>query len=313
MEPAAAGGRRRFSAGRGGAATTVLLLAIAAGGAAPPAAAPSDRPGCLRCHGMATLAALDEHTGRLVRYAVDPAGYAASEHGRLDCGRCHDPSAAGTYPHGPKLARERLRCLKCHKEEARFLKRRFPEIGAEVRRSVHAIRLKNAWSCFACHDPHSFKAGAGGPAGANAVCLGCHAAPARFAALTTRPLPDLAAAHAWLPSPGVHARLVRCVDCHASAEPPDLGHAILPAAKALRDCVGCHSRNTRLLATLYRHQVREGRERLGFVNATLLNDAYVIGATRNVWLDRASGVVFAGALLGLLGHAVLRRARGGRP
>lgn len=293
---------------------TAAILAVAAAAWAGPPPPPPDQPGCLKCHGMATLAALDERTGRLVSYAVDPAGLRHSEHGKLNCERCHDPDAA-VYPHGPHLARERLACLKCHKEEDRFLKRRFPEIGREVRRSVHAVRLKTRWTCFACHDPHTFKAGAGGPAGANAVCLACHAAPARFAALTTRPLPDLTAAHAWLPSPAVHERLVRCIDCHAATRAPDLGHAILPAKEAMRDCVGCHSRSSRLLATLYRHTVKEQREKVGFVNATLLNDAYVIGATRNVWLDRLSGLVFAGALLGLLLHGGLRwfRRRGGRP
>lgn len=290
------------------ASTAVAILLAAAGVRADPPPPPPDQPGCLRCHGLATLAALDERTGRLLSYAVDPAGYLHSEHGKLNCGRCHDPDAA-VFPHGPHLARERLACLKCHKEEARFLARRFPEIGREVRASYHAAKLGGRWTCFACHDPHTFKAGAGGTSGANGACLACHAAPARFAALTTRPLPDLEAAHAWLPAPRVHARLVRCVDCHASVEPPALGHRILPKAEALRDCVGCHSRDSRLLATLYRHTVREQRARVGFVNATLLNDAYVIGATRNLWLDRLSVAAFGAAVLGLLAHGGARWAR----
>ncbi len=281
-----------------------ILLVGAARGAMPPTTLP-DQPGCLRCHGMATLATLDERTGRLHRFAVDPEAYRHSEHATLNCGRCHRDEAA-RYPHGPGLAREKLACLGCHKGEARFLKRRFSAIGQEVHRSVHAIRLGEKWTCFACHDPHSFKAGSGGVAGANAVCLSCHAAPARFAALTTRPLPDLEVAHGWLPAQALHARMVRCVDCHASAEPPDLGHAILPVGKALHDCVGCHARSSRLLATLYRHTVKEQRASIGFVNATLLNDAYVIGATRNVWLDRLSGWVFGSALFGILLHAALR-------
>lgn len=272
---------------------------------------------CFRCHAMATLGFRDEKTGRPVRLAITPAAWHASNHRRLACTKCHD-TGFRSWPHPARLAGEKLHCLKCHRDDPHLRARRFPEIGAEVKASAHVRALGAAFDCFACHDPHAFRIGdQGAPpseraAAVNAVCLGCHAVPLRFATLTDKPPPDLAVAHAWLPNAASHFTTVRCLDCHASTAAPALGHRLLPAREARRGCAECHTRDSALLATLYRHRTRERRAAYGFVNAALLNDAYVVGATRNLALDRLSLGVFGAALLGLAAHAWGRR-RGGKP
>jgi hypothetical protein len=61
-----------------------------------------------------------------------------------------------------------------------------------------------------------------------------------------------------------------------------------------------------LLGSLYKYQVAERRSKYGFLNGPLIEDYYVIGATRNYYLNVASIVIFVLVLLGIVVHAVLR-------
>ncbi|MEK7474057.1 MAG: cytochrome c3 family protein [Candidatus Coatesbacteria bacterium] len=298
-----------------------VLFALAASSPSPHAAMASPKDPnleCLRCHRMATMAYRDERTGRVVSLAVDPAAFAASNHRKLACTRCHSREFRW-YPHPAETAGERLRCLDCHRDDPKLRARGFPAIGREVAASVHVRRMGKRFDCFACHDPHSFRlAGADAPslvAASNAVCLGCHAGRRRTAAPAARALAALAAKHDWLPNVALHWRTVRCLDCHlgdrASTDTRDTpraaqGHRIVPADEAVRDCVGCHSRNSILFTRLYRHTAKESRAARGFVNAALLNDAYVVGATRNMAVDRVALAVLGLALAAIAGHAWLR-------
>lgn len=296
------------------------LTALAAWLAVLPAAsaaAPSKKDGnraCLRCHAMATMAVRDEVTGGIVSLAVDPAKFAESNHRKLQCTFCHSKEFKW-FPHPEETSGERLRCLDCHRDDPKLRKRRFPEIGREVAASIHVRKLGRRFDCFACHDPHTFRLAGEAAAvrvpAANAVCLGCHATRERFSALTARVFPELDVTHAWLPNAPLHWRKVRCLDCHAGrpvrrGEEPALGHRILEAKRAERGCADCHTRDSVLFTTLYRYTAKESRAKLGFVDAALLNDAYVIGATRNVVVDR----LWLGALLfafaGIVVHATLR-------
>jgi len=264
---------------------------------------------CLRCHAMATMAVRDERTGGIISLAVDRERFAASNHRRLKCASCHSKEFKW-FPHPEETAGERLYCLDCHRDTLELRKRKFPEIGREAAASVHVRKLGKRFTCFFCHDPHGFRLAAEEPAArvpaANAACLACHAARGRFASLTTREFPELAVTHAFLPNFALHWRKTRCLDCHASGAPPALSHRILPAKDAVRGCVECHSRDSILFTTLYRHTAKESRGRLGFVNAALLNDAYVIGATRNLLVDRLALLAFALALAAIAVHAALR-------
>jgi len=69
--------------------------------------------------------------------------------------------------------------------------------------------------------------------------------------------------------------------------------------------VECHTQNSALLEKYYRHMAGEDREE-GFVNAVLLNNYYMLGATRNRKLDQAMGALAGLALLGIAVHGLGR-------
>jgi hypothetical protein len=85
-----------------------------------------------------------------------------------------------------------------------------------------------------------------------------------------------------------------------------LSHEILDKEKAERNCVSCHSQDTALRMRLYRHVAQEETNELGFLNSAVLGDAYVIGATRNVYLDKLA-LWLTGLTLAAIGlHAGIR-------
>jgi hypothetical protein len=85
-----------------------------------------------------------------------------------------------------------------------------------------------------------------------------------------------------------------------------MSHNILPKERAVTKCENCHSKNSVLLAKLYKYQHGESKEKMGFINGTLLNDAYVIGSTRNPLLDTISFILFGMTVAGVGGHGYLR-------
>lgn len=116
----------------------------------------------------------------------------------------------------------------------------------------------------------------------------------------------IAEAHTWLPSLAKHYETVRCVDCHSSYLPPNLSHNILSPQKTIKKCEECHSKNSVLMTKLYKHQKKMSVEKFGFINGILLSDAYVIGSTRNIFLDTLSIILFSIIIIILLLHALLR-------
>ncbi|MEO5350275.1 MAG: cytochrome b/b6 domain-containing protein [Magnetococcus sp. YQC-3] len=266
---------------------------------------------CLRCHSMKGMAYQDPVTGGLRALSIDPAALAASSHAKLTCRTCHGPGFE-IYPHLEGAKQERLHCLECHKGNDHFPYARFEAIEKGFVRSVHA-RAMEQFTCFSCHDPHVFhglfqRPVADVPAQVqqdNAICRQCHGESERIKALTGRIFPNLLQSHAWLPEVERHWQGVRCVECHTgSSRARD--HFILGKEFALRDCVSCHSRNSLLLGKLYLYQASEERQKVGFVNALVLNNAYVIGMTRNLWLDWAGLAILGLAAVTLLGHGLAR-------
>ncbi|MCK5765026.1 MAG: hypothetical protein KAH26_03530, partial [Bacteroidales bacterium] len=56
----------------------------------------------------------------------------------------------------------------------------------------------------------------------------------------------------------------------------------------------------------YKMQFTDQRSLTGFSNAAMLEEAYIIGANRNYYLNRLSVVLFGLVLLLIAVHAVLR-------
>jgi hypothetical protein len=85
-----------------------------------------------------------------------------------------------------------------------------------------------------------------------------------------------------------------------------VAHLVLPKEEAVQNCNECHSSDSRLMHTLYKHQSLEARETYGFLNAVVINEAYVIGANRNYILGLISLFIFGFVVLGLATHLVFR-------
>ncbi|MBF0215083.1 MAG: cytochrome c3 family protein [Magnetococcales bacterium] len=276
-------------------------------------AAKSDQS-CLRCHGMETLAYLDPATGGLKNLAIDVKAMRLSDHGKLGCRDCH---AAGfeAYPHFQEARQQRLECLGCHREESRtFSRALFESIERGFSRSIHYQSMPDSFDCFSCHDPHNFRSLAGQSpdhfgsvvARDNAPCRSCHDSPRGLFSLTGRLFTALEQTHAWLPEPARHWSKVRCIECHTGSQGERDTHFILGRQNAVRACEACHSRDSILATKLYRHRIREERRTAGFIHSAVMNDAYIIGMTRNQWLDWGGIGLIVLAIVGVSAHGLAR-------
>ncbi|MBX3043857.1 MAG: hypothetical protein KIT33_14910 [Candidatus Kapabacteria bacterium] len=202
-------------------------------------------------------------------------------------------------------------CGKCHRD-----------ITDEYMLSIHGQGVikgfKDVPTCTYCHGEHNIHAVPDVPEQAfttsgmkfNVVvnnkmvyCVACHSDAAMMKKYGLATVED---AHKWMPNQVKHWETVRCVDCHASHEGKDLHHNILDRSKTVKQCEECHSTNSRLMSQLYVHEKKQSRMKYGFVNGTLLSDAYVIGTTRNIYLDTLSVIIFAMTFLGIGIHGFLR-------
>lgn len=264
----------------------------------------------MRCHQMSTLAYRDHESGKIVDLSIQPDSYTHSSHRALACGDCHHRGYQ-RYPHRLGSADEGLSCVGCHREQAKA----HPEISgpeipdmdaidAEYQRSVHATSKNGKdFSCFSCHNVHSFRPEpkdappAQRVAANNGLCLRCH----------IEQRGDIPAGHDWLPRPEQHWQAVRCVDCHSPVNGPErVSHRILSGADSARHCVDCHTRDSRLLNQLYSWRSEQALAEGGFFKQALYNDAYIVGMSRNDQLDRFSLAVLALVLLGILAHGTGR-------
>ncbi len=188
--------------------------------------------------------------------------------------------------------------------------------------SVHGIALKkgnkDAPSCTYCHGEHSIRPVEGltdrvflmnkidkmtVEKNQMVYCVHCHtdeALASKYGMLT------ISKAHEWLPGIARHYETVRCVDCHSSYMPPNLSHNILAPEKTIKKCEECHSKNSILMTKLYKHERKKSQEKFGFINGAILSDAYVIGTTRNVFLESLSIIILSGVIIIVLLHALLR-------
>jgi hypothetical protein len=87
-----------------------------------------------------------------------------------------------------------------------------------------------------------------------------------------------------------------------------VAHQIRPKEEAVRLCNECHSKNSILMASLYKFESKEQR-RDGFFNGIILNASYVIGANRNEYLNIISLIVFFVVIIVIIVHIVFRIRR----
>jgi len=251
---------------------------------------------------------------------IDPDRYARSVHASLDCNTCHADGFA-TFPHQAKRA-DAPECMTCH-AGVDTPPYDFVHIQQGVQASIHAQMAGGEFACTNCHSPHYFVPAtrmSDTPSAvriANEPCLHCHAEGDASGGAGQPSVAKLATQHQWLPHWQLHLLNAPCIACHttgdqrADAANPKLEaqrtlHVVLPKEQALRDCVGCHSKNSVLVSKLYAYlSLKEQTER-GWLNAVLFNNAYLVGATRNRWLDWATVALTAATVGGVAIHAAGR-------
>jgi len=275
-----------------------------------------DNERCLICHGESKYTLEDPELGRVVTEYMCPDRiihrdqFYSGVHKAFACLDCH-PYEFETFPHSLEARlTEMLMCMDCHGYDESYAQYHFEDIETEFQESIHNM---DEFTCWKCHDPHSYRAfmrNADDIKEAvlfdNNMCLSCHADYDRFMLLTDREEINVVESHDWLPNQVAHFRSVRCIECHTEINDSILiAHKIMPKTKAVRNCTECHSRDSRLMHTLYKFEVREERK-AGFANGIIINDAYVIGANQNVILNRLSVLIFAGVLLVVFFHTFLR-------
>lgn len=275
---------------------------------------------CLQCHVGDSLheqgkGLFNMPKGEAAKVRLSPK-YMASNHGRMACKTCH-AGAFTNYPHEPApsaMKAQTLPCDECHAQES-F------RVETQVAKSVHSKNLKDTFTCSTCHDPHVAASAKrlGSPQKLveqdNAMCLDCHNSDKKFAEFggkltPNKKRPDIDKIHDWLPNTRRHWESARCIDCHT---PPvsnksslSLSHEILNKDKARKDCSTCHAQDSALKVGLYRHIKESDTRELGFANAAFLRSSYVIGATRNLYLDMLGLLMVGGTLAGVAIHGLLR-------
>ena len=168
---------------------------------------------CFSCHAPAAIhnpprPGLDLSALTKLANNPTPDTYPGSNHGKVACTQCHG-RVYDDYPH-PEGAREkRSDCAECHASKVMRIEQQFDA-------SVHAVRLRERFTCSTCHDPHRdliayrLVEPRRIVAQDNRHCLGCHDSDAAFArtfghlaptdGTSPKARPNIDRIHTWLPN-----------------------------------------------------------------------------------------------------------------
>jgi predicted CXXCH cytochrome family protein len=278
-----------------------------------------DNERCLKCHGQEKYEYTNETLGRQVRALmcsqriVNRELFYQSNHKSFSCTDCHSGEYVN-FPHAGELRmEEKYSCIACHGGDEKFAQYHFEAIDSEYVQSTHYKLEEDGFSCWKCHNPHTYKINNRTTENIketirydNAICLSCHSDFNHFQLLSDREEINILKTHEWLPNQTAHFQNVRCIECHTTINNNILvSHQIRPKKEAVRRCNECHSQNSILMATLYKFQSKEQR-RSGFFNGIILNESYVIGANRNEFLNLISFGILGMVLFGIAVHIVMR-------
>lgn len=276
---------------------------------------------CAECHGNHyytfhnTYTEMDTRKRMNPYFFIDTSKFVEAIHSFFACQDCHS-SEYETYPHPSELKLEpKYGCIDCHGGDETFAKYQFDDIEVEVDSSVHKLAHMDQFNCEMCHDLHSYKLTARDKQSKikeivmedNQMCLSCHNNLSKYQILTSNEKPELLKTHDWLPNQELHFMSVRCIECHTpTSDTLMVSHRILPKEQAVHLCSDCHSTNSILLTKLYKYHAEASRTDQGYYNAVILNEAYLIGANRNRYLNILSLLFFGLTLSGIGVHIVAR-------
>ncbi len=276
---------------------------------------------CTNCHGHKYYSFYNQVTEQTNRkrmnpyFIIDTNLYKLGVHHEFSCDVCHSPDYAA-YPHVSELKLEpKLTCIDCHGGDETFATYQFDDIEKEVANSVHATASGLQFGCSYCHNQHTYRSVARNETSKirdivinnNQMCLRCHNDLTKYQVLTDNSKPELLKTHSWLPNQELHFLSVRCIECHTPiTDTLMVSHKILPKTEAIRECRSCHSTNSILSGKLYKYATKQLRSDKGYYNAIILNEAYVIGANRNIYLNIISLLIFGATVFGIAFHIVVR-------
>ena len=278
-----------------------------------------DNERCFKCHGQGRYEYTNETLSRKVKALmyteriVKREDFYKSNHKSFSCIDCHSNEYL-KFPHSGELRMEqKYDCIDCHGGDEKFARYHFEEIEAEYKQSTHYKMEDEGFSCWKCHNPHSYRISVRNSenlketiAYDNAICLNCHSDFNHFQLLTDKKEINIIQKHEWLPNQASHFKNVRCIECHTKINDSiKVSHLILPKQEAVKRCNECHSQNSILMTSLYKFESRAQR-RDGFFNGIILNESYVIGANRNGYLNLLSMILFVGVIGVIFIHIVFR-------
>jgi hypothetical protein len=281
----------------------------------------AENESCLKCHGQSKYTYINSESNKTTTkkmYAeliIDRSVFYVSNHREFKCIDCHSEEYT-TFPHKGNLRMEsKPNCLDCHGGDEKYAKFHFENIEKEFQESIHSEKHGEDFTCWMCHNPHTYKINARTNenikqtiAYDNAICLGCHGNLSNYQMLTDKTNPNLLKKHEWLPNQALHFKSVRCIECHTRKmnDSTLVAHKILPKSEAVKKCAECHSSNSVLMAALYKYQLKEVRSAKGFFTSLFTSDSYAIGANRNFYLNMISLIIVGFVFAGILIHTVLR-------
>ncbi|MCX6304293.1 MAG: cytochrome c3 family protein [Bacteroidetes bacterium] len=275
---------------------------------------------CLKCHGQSKYAYENSESKKTVtkrmytELVLSRDVFYVSNHREFKCTDCHSEDY-GTFPHAGNLRMEaKANCIDCHGGDEKYAKFKFEQIETEFQASVHSEKHSADFTCWMCHNAHTYKINARTNDNLketiiydNMICLNCHADLKNYQLLTDKAKPNILKKHEWLPNQASHFTNVRCIECHAKNDDTlVVAHHIMPKKFAVRKCESCHSKNSILYASLYKHQVSEKIQKEGIVKGLLMGDATTIGPDKSNTLNIISLGIFGLTILVIAIHAALR-------
>ncbi len=279
----------------------------------------ADNNKCFKCHASRKygITSSEDSTKIIFRkmpldYMIDSSEYYSSNHWDFKCDNCHSDQYS-KVPHNQELRFTDIpSCMDCHGGDKTYKKYNFETIVTEFKKSTHSRNQNSNFTCWNCHNPHSYKINARNKnlkitktvEYDNTICLGCHDNNDNLKYFNKQ-ISNIAKTHDWLPNQEDHFTKVRCIECHAVVNDSILApHNVQPKTSAVRECSKCHSTNTILMESLYKN--RGKRDSLGFFNSIILNDSYVAGTNRNYFLNIASIIIYCLSLIGISIHITFR-------
>jgi hypothetical protein len=247
-------------------------------------------------------------------YILDTVALKTGVHNPFDCTDCHSYEYT-TYPHLANLKLEPLAtCLDCHGGDETYATYQFEKIEEEFQKSIHYQVYGDNFTCAKCHSQHTYSATARNSNNvleivdySNKMCLSCHNDMVKYQLVSEQESPQIIQIHEWLPNQELHFKHVRCIECHTEiVDSLMVSHNIVGKDLALKNCVECHSSNSRLKASLYKYQNLQQRSENGKLSTVISNQSYVIGTHQVPFLNRLSIIIFLATLAGIVVHLVFR-------